>query len=255
MIILLILGVILILVAGGLLWSGRRTQRKVNLLRQAVPTTAANVAGAFPGELVSLTGNSRAERELLSEHSQTPCVYYESSVIREYERTERTAGSRNRPGRTRRSRTSETISSNSGSVPFFIEDESGKVRVVPDGAEFDAREVLNRFDPSADAGPSVSIGGFNMNLGTGSRTLGYRYKESIIPVDDRVFVLGVVDESGQISRPGNGRENASLIVSYRDEASLRDAWRRSARWQAYGSIGSAAVGVILIVTAAISSIV
>lgn len=250
----LIAGIVLLVVAGGLLWSGRRTQRKVNLLRRAVPATSASIRDAFPGELVSITGTARADRELRSEHSQAPCIYFESSVIREYERTRRTAGSRNRPGRTTTSRSSETISSNSASVPFHIEDDGGRVHVLPDGAEFDAREILDRFDPAADSGPSVSFGGFSVNIGSGDRTLGYRYTERIIPVDERVFVLGVVDENGQVARPPNGRENAALIVSYRDEDTLRDSWRRSAQWQAYGSLASAAVGLILVIIAAFLAI-
>lgn len=250
----LIAGVVLLVVAGGLLWSGRRTQRKVNLLRQAVPSNSASIQDAFPGELITVSGTARADRELFSEHSQVPCIYYESNVIREYERTRRTRGSRNRPRRSSTSRSSETISSNSGSVPFQIEDQSGRVHVLPDGAEFDAREILNRFEPAADTGPSVSFGGFNVNIGGGDRTLGYRYTERVIPVDERVFVLGVVDENRQISRPPDGRENAALIVSYRDENSLRDSWRRSAQWQAHGSIASAAVGLILIVFAAFLAI-
>ena len=247
--ILAIIGLIILAVAGVVLWFARRTQYKVNLLGMASPTSASEVANAFPGEMVSLSGTARGEQELLSEHGRTPCIYYQASIIREYERTRRTGGSTRGGSRQTRSRGSETLHSYERSVPFYVEDASGRVRVEPHGAEFDARETMNRFEPAYESGGSITFGGVNINLGTGyagDRTLGYRYQEHVIPVDQHVFVLGVVNESTGIARPPSNRPNAGFLISYRDEDTLRHEWQRTARWMAYGSIGGGIVGLLMI---------
>jgi hypothetical protein len=93
-----------------------------------------------------------------------------------------------------------------------------------------------------------------MSLGEGDRTLGYRYRESIIPLAKPVFVVGVISEDGEISKPRDGQNNAALIISHRTQSAVTDDWESSARWQAYGSIGSAAVGVALVIIAAVMAI-
>jgi hypothetical protein len=250
---LLIAGLVLILAAGGMLWFGRRTQRRVNLLRAAVPTQASELKNLFPGELVCVTGVARAEWEFLSEHSRTPCIYYTSKTVREYERTEQTQGSRNSPGQTTRRRMSETISSNGGYIPFSVEDDSGRALVIPDGADFDARETMNRFEPYSRSGNGFSLGRLAESFG-GDRTLGYRYTESLIPADVQVLVVGVVNEHGCIVRPDPSRKNAGFIISYRTQDALRSAWQSTAQRLAYGSIVAVIVGVVLVLWAAVLAI-
>lgn len=253
--ILLLVGVGLIIVAAILLWTGRETQRLVNILKKAVPTTADRIPHAFPGELVSITGASRSDDPLISEHSQTPCLYYSCSVEREYETTEYTSATKDQPSRRTTRRQSETISSDTRSAAFFIEDETGQARVVPEDAEFDARETMNRFEPATNyGGGSFAAGLLSVHLGSGDRTLGYRYQESIIPVGKPVFVLGEVTEDGEIARPGNNTGETALVVSHRTREALIDDWQESARWQGYGSLGSATVGIGALFIAAIVAI-
>lgn len=252
--ILLIIGFGLIVLAAILLWTGRATQRLVNILKKAVPTTAHQVGDAFPGELVSITGAARSDTPLLSEHTRTPCLYYSCAVERDYERTEHHAATKDQPARTTTHRETETVSSNTQSAAFVVEDNSGLARVIPDDAEFDARETLNRFEPANGSGGSFSLGGFSINLGSGDRTIGYRYRESIIPLDEPVYVLGVVTEDGEIARPGQDHGDTALIISYRSRDALIEDWQSSARWQAYGAIGSATAGIALVVVAGALSI-
>jgi hypothetical protein len=248
--ILVIVGVVLLALGGGLLWSGRMTQHLVNAMKQAIPTSANKIGEAFPGEMISISGKAGSDNPLISEHGKVPCLYYSSSVERDYETTEYTSGTKNSPSRRTTRRVTETVSSNTQSTSFYIEDETGRVQVIPDDAEFDARETLNRFESASGInGTSISIGGFNIGMGDGDRTIGYRYKESVIPIDQSVYVVGVVNEAGEIQKPGRGQDKAALIVSYRTEKALIDDWQDSARWQAYGSIGSVGVGIALLIAA------
>jgi hypothetical protein len=247
----LIVGFLLLGLGAILLWSGRKTQKLVNVMTQAVPTPANKVADAFPGEMVSITGEARSSHPLVSEQAQIPCLYYSCSVERDYETTEHVAATKNRPARTETRRVTETVSSNTQSTSFFIEDATGQAHVIPDDAEFDAREVHNRFESANNSGGgSFSIGGLSIGLGNGNRTIGYRYRESIIPTDAQVYVVGVVNEAGEIGKPMPKQENAALIVSYRTQDALLEDWQDSARWWAYGSIGSATAGIALLVVAA-----
>jgi hypothetical protein len=246
--VLLIIGIVALAVAGGLLYWGRRVQRDVNLLRAAVPTRAGEVMNAFPGELVSISGTSRSDRDHKSQHAKEPCVYYSFQVVREYERT-----SRDSKGNRSTSRASETIASHESSVPFHVEDSTGRARVIPDGATFDAKQILNRYEPYAGEATTISIGSFSVALGSGGdRTLGHRYVESIIPVDAPVFALGVVDEQGNVGRPEGNSQGRRLFISYRSEEALRHEWQRRARWLAYSAIGLAGLAFILWITALIA---
>lgn len=233
---LLILGLAMLVIAGGLFWNGTRTQRKADVLDRAVPTSADGVRRSFPGELVSLFGTARSEQELISQHQSVPCIYYKSSVIREYQR-HRT----NRHGPTRRK---ETVQSSTRSVPFYLEDETGRVRVIPEGAEFDALETMNEYVPESSREGVFSIAGVSVTVGNREQTLGHRYVENTIEVDKPVFVMGVVDEDGNISRPGDGRENAGFFISYRSQEGLKTHWETSAQRQAYGAIILTGIGII-----------
>jgi hypothetical protein len=242
-------GVAFLLLAVVFVWTGGATERLVEAMRKAVPTKANLVRHSLPGELVSVTGIARSDNPMFSPRGGIPALYYDSAVERDYERTEYQPATKDRPSRTSTHRSTEIMSTDRQWIKFSVEDETGSVHVVPDGAEFDAKETLNRFDPSGG-----STGGFSMGMlggysGDRERTLGYRYQESTIALDQPVYVVGVVTESGEIASPGSGRDDAALIVSYRDEKALIEEWENSARWQAYGSIGSASIGIVLLVLA------
>jgi hypothetical protein len=252
----LVIGIILLIVGLVLLFTGRSTQHLVNVIKNAIPTPAGRVGDGFPGEIVSVTGTARSDNPLISEHGQVPCLYYSCSVERDYETTEYEPATKDRPAQRNTRRVTETISSNTQFTSFTVEDESGMVTVIPDDAEFDARETLNRFEQATTSGgASVSIGGFELNLGNGDRTLGYRYRESIIPLDKPIYVAGVVTEDGELGKPRARQNNAALIISHRTQAALIEDWESSARWQAYGSIGSATAGIALVIIAAVLAII
>lgn len=123
-------------------------------------------------------------------------------------------------------RRSETIASNEQFAPFVVEDGSGAVGVRGEGAEVDALEVVNRFERDTGGG-GITIGGVTINLGGGERTIGYRYVEGILPVDEPVYVLGAVQEDRQLGVPAEGEEKRFLI-SYRSEEQLEKKYRRDA---------------------------
>ena len=166
-------------------------------MSQTETSNASDVAGIAPGTLVEVKGTLRCDEPLTSEMAEKTCAYYSSTVTREYLRPDYDDDD-NDVGSDRRT---EIIAQNVQFAPFVVEDDSGFVGVHAEGAEIDARQVMNRFDRNVGNEGSLTLGGMTVNLGGGERTIGYRYTESILPVDDTVYVLGAVQEGGGVGAP------------------------------------------------------
>jgi E3 Ubiquitin ligase len=175
-----------------------------------------------------------------TETSGERCAYYSSKVIREYmerDYDDDDVGS---------DRRSEVVAHNEQFAPFTVEDSTGSVAVNAEGAELDAKQVVNRFDRNTGSeGPSISLGGATINLGGGERTLGYRYTETILPVDAPVYVLGSVQQGGGIGTP-SGDEGHRFVVSHRSEEALGQSLGKTVLWLGVGGIASIVVAVVLL---------
>src|SRR5918992_1663583 len=183
--ILLLFAVIFLVAGGALLYFRNRTKQKAALMGQTETSNASGVSGLAPGSLVEVKGTLRCEEPLVSEMAGESCAYYSSQIVREY--LERDYDDDDDIGSDRRS---EVVAQNEQFAPFTVEDETGSVPVGAEGAEVDARQVVNRFERNTgNEGPSISLGGATLNLGGGERTIGYRFTESILPVDASVYVL------------------------------------------------------------------
>jgi hypothetical protein len=239
----LLLFAVIFLVAGGvLLYFRSRSQQKAGLMSQTETSNASEVSSLAPGTLVEVNGTLRCEEPLTSEMSEKTCAYYSATVTREY--LERDYNDDDDVGSDRRS---EIISQNEQFAPFSVEDATGSVPVSAEGAEVDARQVVNRFERNTGSeGPSISLGGATLNLGGGERTIGYRFTESILPVDTPVYVLGTVQESGEIGAPPPGEAEHRFVVSHRSEEALGQSLGKTVLWLGVGAIGAFVLGVVLL---------
>jgi len=171
------------------------------------------------------------------------CAYYSSKVVREY--LERDYDDDDDVGGS--DRRSEVVAQNEQFAPFSVEDGTGSVAVNAEGAEVDAKQVVNRFErDTGSEGPSISLGGATIHLGGGERTLGYRYTESVLPVDAPAYVLGTVQEGGGIGAPPEDKGHR-FVVSHRSEEALGQSLGKTVLWLGVGAIGAIVVGVILLV--------
>src|SRR5215204_243404 len=238
----LLLFAVIFLVAGGvLLYFRNRNKQKSALMSQTETSAATDVSGLAPGTLVEVKGTLRCEEPLTSEMAEKSCAYYSSKVMREY--MERDYDDNN-VGSDRRS---EVVAQNEQFAPFVVEDDSGTVAVNAEGAEVDAKQVVNRFDRNTGNEGSFSLGGVSINLSGGERTIGYRYTESILPVDASVYVLGTVQEDGGIGAAQSGEEGRRFVVSHRSEEALGQSLGKTTLWLGLGGIGALVLGVILLV--------
>jgi hypothetical protein len=237
----LLLFAVIFLVAGiVLLYFRNKNKQKAALMGQTETSGASDVSGLAPGTLVEVKGTLRCEEPLSSEMAGEKCAYYSSKVIREYmerDYDDDDVGS---------DRRSEVVAHNEQFAPFVVEDSTGTVAVNAEGAEMDAKQVVNRFERNTGSeGPSISLGGTTIHLGGGERTLGYRYTETILPVDAPVYVLGTVQQGGGIGTP-SGDEGHRFIVSHRSEEALGQSVGKTVLWLGVGGIASIAVGVVLL---------
>ena len=244
--ILLLFAVIFIVAGGVLLYFRNRNKQKSALMGQTETSDASHVAGLAPGTLVEVKGTLRCEEPLTSEMADKICAFYSSTVVREYLR--RDHDDDDDVGSDRRT---EIMAQNVQFAPFAVEDDSGSVAVNAEGAEVDARQVVNRFDRNTGNEGTFSLGGVTVNLGGGERTIGYRYTESILPVDDQIYVLGTVQESGEIGAPQPGGDDHRFVVSHRSEEALGQSLGKTVFWLGAGGIGAIVLGVVLLVVGVI----
>jgi hypothetical protein len=240
--ILLLFAIIFLVAGGALLYFRSRTKQKAALMGQTETSNASDVSGLAPGTLVEVKGTLRCEEPLTSEMAGERCAYYSSKVVREYLERDYDDDD-NDVGSDRRS---EVVAQNEQFAPFTVEDPTGSVTVSAEGAEVDARQVVDRFERNTGSeGSSITLGGATINLGGGERTLGYRYTESILPVDASVYVLGTVQEGGGIGSP-SGDEGQRFVVSHRSEEVLGQSLGKTVLWLGVGGIAALVVGVILL---------
>src|SRR5918998_479873 len=149
--ILLLFALIFLVAGGALLYFRSRTKQKAALMGQTETSNASDVSGLAPGTLVEVEGTLRCEEPLTSEMAGERCAYYSSKVVREYlerDYDDDDVGS---------DRRSEVVAQNEQFAPFTVEDPTGSVTISAEGAEVDARQVVDRFERSTGSeGPSIT---------------------------------------------------------------------------------------------------
>jgi hypothetical protein len=128
-------------VALALLVAGMYQERRWRLIRD-LPTSKTR--GVFIG-LVEVAGTVRSDNPLVSVLAEQPCVWYRWSIEEHWSRTvtETTTDSKGRTTtRTRRESGWKTVDSGGEQVAFEIIDDTGSLRIVPDGAEVSGDQSL-----------------------------------------------------------------------------------------------------------------
>jgi hypothetical protein len=219
--------------------------RKAALVRRTPTSPAAAVATMPLGRLAEVKGTLRCPKPIKSALAGQPCAYARTWVERTYQQQERDSD-----GSVRTVERTVTLASYVRVAPFFVEDASGRARVIPDGADIGGQTAYDRFE-ERPAKARMKLGGHAVDLNHGLDTLGYRFREEILPLDGPVYVLGVVTASGEIAAPTPGTRDAAFIISRRSEADLSSASQgdRLVMWCGAGALA----GGILLITAGLAA--
>ena len=228
-----IIGILILIVSGALTLAYRAKKKKLAIMEATETSLAADLKNLSDGiaeeigpgsfyQETEVKGRVTAVEPLTSELGELECVHYQMSVHHVFEETYYEQNQRGE--RVRRTRQSSTkVADNSRTVPFYVEDRSGSIRIEPDGAEIIAQKVVSRFEQGRGRG--MSVGRFHLDLSrsysdSGRRTLGYRFEESAIPLNRDIYVLGAAtDRRGEvcIEAPQN---KGKFIISVKGEEVL-----------------------------------
>ncbi len=193
---------------------------EVNELSTAA--AAAVGAGSF-SHACEVVGPAKAPETgvLKASESGQECVWHRSKLTEHYWDWERDS-----EGDMDRTRKTREIHSAESETPFFVDDGTGRIEIVPVGADIDgADKVVDRMDK--DAGSS-GWSGFASSVFGGDRTIGIEHEEWIIRPGARLYVLGEAsDKSGQL-RIGQA-DKGPFVISTRSEEEFTSATRTTMR--------------------------
>ncbi len=204
---------ILFLLIGGLLslgciagafWTLRRKR-----LIDDVPTS--KVLGVFIG-LAELKGTAESENPLTAFLSGTRCVHYIWQVDEHWTRTvvETYTDAQGRVQTRVRTESGWTkVAGGKESILFYLKDDTGVIRIVPDGAEIGAVTVFNKTCSPLDAlyyekGPAGAIA---------NSTQRRRFYETILPLHTMLYVIGQARERQDVVAPEIAKDkNAPMFL-------------------------------------------
>jgi len=196
-------------------------------MRATETTPAADVAQLPAGSLVEVKGRLRCASPVTGDLSKSPCAHFVSTVERDYEFFEYDAHRKIAC----RKRKTEIVKSTTLFAPFEIEDTSGRARVSPElaiieGIEAVAREDLRRHEAEGESVMQTALGTINNT----NRTLCFRYRETHLPLDVDIYVLGVVGEDRCIGAPPQGAKGQRFLISVNSEEARAAELGSKSRW-------------------------
>ncbi|MBC8012314.1 MAG: LemA family protein, partial [Burkholderiales bacterium] len=201
---------------GSLAWSLR--QRRRHRLLADLPTS--KVRGVFIG-LVELNGTAESENPLTSFLAEKRCVDHRWTVEEHWRRTTTESYTDSKGNRRTRTKTStgwETVARGGDGQPFYLQDDTGVVLVLPVGASIDRAPMfdatVSRGDPLYHGkGPDGSVRG-----STGRR----RFREEGIPLHAALYIVGDARERPDVVAPRIAdADDAEFIISTRGEERVR----------------------------------
>ena len=112
-----------------------------------------------------------------------------------------------------------------------------------DGASIDLKDGANRFEPY-ESNRTYSFWGVSFTVPQGTRTLGFRYAEKIIPLGHPLYIAGEVRESAGNLHIGKPSEKSKpFIVSVKSEEEVVKSREAGAKAQLWFGIALIVVGV------------
>lgn len=254
---LIIISVVILAGSYGLAWWARKQEERGRAVSLAAHIPLSQLAedafsvakelgaGSFRQE-VKIRGKIVCDTPLTAELSRLPCVSYRFSVTREYEEVlwEKDAQG-NSVQRTHRK--SEIVASHEASVPFWLDDGTGRILVHPEHAKIDQVQSHSSFQPTVAKGIGLGLGAFVVNLPVNpGSTLGYRYEERCLPLDQEVTVVAEAgDEGGQLALRRPEAKDAPFLVTPKTFAELARGNKTLVAVLKGASIGLAAIAVLI----------
>lgn len=169
-------------------------------------------------EQVEVKGTVRCSRPLTAELSQRLCIYCQTKVVEEYERTKfETDDNENTDVSDRRG--TKVIKNNRDRINFYLEDATDKILIDLKEAEIDGMTVVSEFESC------------HRQQSPDYRVLGYQRTEKIIELGSEIYIIGEVkDTDGQLQIGASDDRRKPFVISLRSQEELlqrKIAWGKS----------------------------
>lgn len=173
--------------------------------------------GVFIG-LVELKGTAESENPLTSYLAETRCVQYVWQVDEHWSRTVVETYTDDKGHTQTRTRTESgwtRVAGGGQSVPFYLKDETGVIRVVPEGANIDGITV---FDKTCSPNSYLYFGKGPPHEVANS-THQRRFHETALPLHTMLYVIGQAREREDVvaAEVAHDREAPLFLISTRTE--------------------------------------
>jgi hypothetical protein len=181
----------------------------------------SKTTGVFIG-LVDLQGTAESEEPLTSYLAGQTCVYYDWRVEEHWSRTVVESYTDNQgrtQTRTRQESGWTTVAQGSQTQAFYLQDDCGVIRVLPQGAQFQARKLFDQVCGRGDAlyyskGPALAIADSDHRR---------RFVESAIPLHAPLYVMGQARERQDVVAPEIAADDSApvFLISTRTREQIR----------------------------------
>lgn len=205
-------------------------------------TPTSKTMGVFIG-MTELKGSAECEQPVTSFLASDRCVHYAYDISEHWSRTVResyTDSKGRRKTRTRRESGWKTVDSGGQTIPFYLKDDSGVLRILPHGAKIEAKKIFSescgRSDPLYyGKGPDFAVSDSDHRR---------RFVEWAIPLHHPLFIVG---------RAREREDMAAAEIAHDEEAPLYLISTRSEEDVSSGfggrHIGFTLLGLVLIMAA------
>ena len=204
-----------------LFWLMVRAGRRLRFLADT-PTSKAK--GVFIGQ-VELAGRAVLDPPRRSFLAEVDCVWFHYSIEEKWERNETETYTENGKTKTRNVRKSGWTQIDAGgeAPAFFVEDDTGAVRVAPDGAEIEPLAVFSETVSRGDALYHQKTNHAEISGSTGHR----RFSEQALPLRTELFITGHARERADVVAPeiAADRDQELFLISCRDETKVQRGYR------------------------------
>ncbi|MCB9189375.1 MAG: hypothetical protein H6599_08855 [Flavobacteriales bacterium] len=252
-----VIGVILIAVGIGLFFYKKKVEDKLldvkyydqTDIKSAVETclsVSQELGTGHYSQMIKVSAKAHSDQPLVGEFSDSPCVYYEASVVHEFEKLVERKDENGKVHRNWVGGTEMVGSTRQGGL-FHLNDGSGDVMVNIDGAKLTINSAVNQFKSSGGS-VNFSFGTYYPENTRQKRSKGYRELESNIPVGQQLFILGELnDRSGTPTITISSEKKNPFIVSIKSEEQVISGLEGKIKGLNIGAIACGVIGVIMII--------
>lgn len=222
-----ILGIIIFIIGIVLIWLAKNQKKLKEITKAGIKVAIKDIKIGMP---VEIYGTIESAEPLETPFSQRPCVYYEYELERREESPEN-------PGQYIWRR----VAQDSSSTPFYVKDETERVKVYPEGAKIEAPQLTERFvEPK-----SVSSNPVIQGLLSIIQNYPTRVREKALAVNSPVYILGEAMPMEKEMVIQKGR--STLLISYKTEQEVQKELERNVTVMATLGILGLIAGIVLIV--------